>query len=627
MGMRRGMVAVATLGVTAVLLPVGASARVRWHDCVPIEGCEGRIAVPLDRTGAVPGTTMLEIRRWKTFRGAAKRAPVILLAGGPEVRGTGAGEGDAAALDGALLQGQRRVLYAFDPRGLSNADRVECRSLDAPRDLDDPAKVASCAAELGPRRNLSGTREMAADLESIRVAIEAQRVLIVAQSGAVPAAIHYAREHADRVESLVLLSPDPPDGPDPLSLPSLSAIPRALGAACRRGCGSFTADPAGDLAALARRVAASALRGYTVDRRGKRHAAALGPRELLGLSLASSGDEQLRADLPGSVTAALRGDPLPVLRLVRRARLASDDLDYRDFAIRAASACGDWRFPWDDSASPDQRRAQAAAAAGVLPDSEFGPLGRSAALATRQLNTCLAWPAPRPGPLPAGAPVDVPALAIFGEEDIRRPLETAPALRQALPRLVVSSVGGSGEPLFSNAPELCTDQIIAAFVNGASVPPRCEHYDTPSSRPPHVDRPPPARLSEVKPFGRYRGRIGRTLNALGLTLRDVFLEEEYARGDGADYETFAGAGLRAGTFRSLSNGETLQGVEFVPGVAVSGRLGVIREGAFFRVSGRAAAHGTIRFSARARVTGVLDGHRIRTDMYHLLGQAERESRG
>jgi pimeloyl-ACP methyl ester carboxylesterase len=626
-GIRRGMVAAAMLGVAALLLPAGAAARVRWHDCIPVEGCEGRLTVPLDRTGAIPGTAVLELRRWKTFGGVAKRPPVILLAGGPDVMGTAVGEGYAGALDGSLLQGQRRVLYTFDPRGLSNVGRVDCSSLGAPGDLDDPSKVAACANELGPRRNLSGARDMADDLESVRAAIEAPRILIVAEGAAAPVAVEYAREHADRVESLLLLSPDPPDGPDPLSLPSLSAIPRALGSACRRGCSSFTLDPAGDLADLARRAEASPLRGYTVDRRGKRHPATLGPRELLGLALASSDDEQLRSDLPGSVTAALRGDLIPILRLVRRARLALDDVGYGAYAIHAASACGDWRFPWDDAASPDHRRAQAAATAAALPDSDFGPLGRAAALATRQLTTCLAWPSPRPGPLPATSPVDVPALAIFGEEDIRRPLETASALRQALPKLVVSAVGGSGEPLFSNAPERCTDEIIAAFANGASVPPRCEHYDTPFSRPPHVDRPPPGRLAEVRPYGRFRGKIGRTLTALGLTLRDVFHEEDYARGDAPDYERIAGAGLRAGTFKSLSNGERLERVEFVPEVAVSGRLGVIRDGAFFRITGRAAAHGTIRFSARGRVTGVLDGHRIRTDMFHLLFQAERESRG
>ena len=126
--------------------------------------------------------------------------------------------------------------------------------------------------------------------------------------------------------------------------------------------------------------------------------------------------------------------------------------------------------------------------------------------------------------------------------------------------------------------------------------------------------PPPRQLASVPPLQGTSGLRGRTLAAVKLTLRDV-AEDSITEliFDPDDPDIARGGGLRAGHYRiDGHNTLELDGVAFVPGVTLSGRLehfGERRERGRLRVSGRAAAHGLLRLE-RQKARGTLGGRRV-----------------
>ncbi|HEV2812409.1 MAG TPA: hypothetical protein VGW10_04075, partial [Solirubrobacteraceae bacterium] len=101
----------------------------------------------------------------------------------------------------------------------------------------------------------------------------------------------------------------------------------------------------------------------------------------------------------------------------------------------------------------------------------------------------------------------------------------------------------------------------------------------------------------VEPAPGTRGRRGRTLAAVALTLRDLQRPTAF----GAE----RGGGLRAGSFATRGVVTVLRGFSFVPGVRVSGRLRLTARGDLvgrLRVTGAAAAHGRLTAGRRGRLS-------------------------
>ena len=70
------------------------------------------------------------------------------------------------------------------------------------------------------------------------------------------------------------------------------------------------------------------------------------------------------------------------------------------------------------------------------------------------------------------------------------------------------------------------------------------------------------------------------------------------------------AGLRGGRFSLRRETIVLRGFEYVPGVRLTGTVG--RSGARLRISGAAAADGTLRVAPGGSVRGRLGGRAVRT---------------
>ena len=152
MGRRLSLLAAVAAAFVAGV-PAPASAALRLRPCAPgtVRQC-GRLTVPLDRSGAVPGTVSLAVRRVRPAAGRS-RGVVIALAGGPGQAAIPFTDQSLALLSPVI---GRRDLVVFDQRGTGQSGLLRCRGVERG---GGPRAYAACAAALGPRRAASCTGE------------------------------------------------------------------------------------------------------------------------------------------------------------------------------------------------------------------------------------------------------------------------------------------------------------------------------------------------------------------------------------------------------------------------------------------------------------------------------------
>lgn len=559
----------------------------------------GRVAVPLDRTGALPGTVRLRVRALPAGRATAfdpARPTILALAGGP---GQAAVPllGDFAA---ALAPGvRRRQLVTFDQRGTGGSGRLRCAALSGSGRLVDA--VGQCAEELGPTRTAYTSTTSVADLEAVRAALGLERLILYGTSYGTKVALLYAATHPERVERLVLDSVVPPDGVDPFQRATLAAIPRVLRGLCADGC-PFTRSAAGDLARLARQLERRPLRGRAFDGAGRpRRASVDGPR-LLALLLAGDFDRYLRAATPAAVRAALDGDAAPLLRLATRTPPRALEPTADSDALYVATTCQDGFVPWPSGTPIAQRRAAVADAAAAIPDAAFRPFTREVVRALGSADLCRAWPeAPIDQSLPA-LPA-TPALILAGEDDLRTPRADATALAARLPGARLLRVRDAGHGVLFSDPTDCAERAVAAFLD-TTAPSRCRQRPRAAPAAPLA----PRRLDRLRPSGRLTGRVGHTVTAVVRTLDDAtdqLIAQVLGRGQARPF-----GGLRGGSaVLERRRGLRLHRYAYVPGVAVSGLIPSAGTRFALRVGGPSAARGRLTVSRRG-IAGRLDGRRL-----------------
>jgi pimeloyl-ACP methyl ester carboxylesterase len=607
----------AAITVTVALLlvaPPASEAALDFKRCGSYGFRCARLAVPLDRSGAVSGRVSLLVKRIRARQhGGATRPPLVVLAGGPGQSATDAFGPDSLRL---LYPAYRdRDVVIFDQRGTGRSGLLRCRRLERANLLQAGAAAGDCARRLGARRALYTSRDSADDVDAIRAQLGAERVALFGTSYGTKVALGYALRYPARVDRLVLDSVVEADGPDPFYRDTFGAAPRALRSLCRSSC-SWTRDPVADLSRLVARLARGPMRGRLVNRRGRVMARRLTRVDIFTILLGGDFDPILRAAFPGAVHAALTGDAAPLLRLRRRAfAIDAEPPPPRELssAVYAATSCEETPLPWARSTptDPAERHRRAAARAATIPDSEFAPFDRGTALASDTLALCERWPAAPLAPEFGRGPLpDVPVLLIEGEDDLRTPVENAERTAQLFPRSTLVVAPATGHSALGND-EGCTFRAFSRFFADRPVPGHCPRGRRLAQPPP----PPPRRLADVAPVQGTSGLRGRTLAAVDGTLRDV-IEDAVTEliFDPEDSDIARGGGLRAGRYRIDGEGTlVLDGVSYVPGVTVSGRieeLGSRRQHGRLRVSGRAAAPGLLRIR-RERVGGRLGGRRVR----------------
>jgi hypothetical protein len=239
----------------------------------------------------------------------------------------------------------------------------------------------------------------------------------------------------------------------------------------------------------------------------------------------------------------------------------------------------------------------------------LGPFDRSTLLAeSGPFELCTGWPtAPAPPAFSAAPLPDVPALILSGKDDLRTPFEGAKQVAARLPHAKLLSVPDAGHDVLDSEFRNCSRRALDAFF--ADFPIRdCHHH--PRLFP--VEPIAPTALTQVAPIGGAGGRPGRTAGAVRMTLRDMAVQLAAQLLTGDLTFTFTGiGGLRGGRIAFTINGIRLVGLEYVPGVKLSGQVKFGRKtSGLLRVFGDAAAKGRLRVKANGSLSGRLGGRHV-----------------
>jgi pimeloyl-ACP methyl ester carboxylesterase len=434
---RRALVLAAFAGALWPASAAAAAPRLEHpHPCPGIAGFTcSTLAVPLDRRAPGRGTLRLQVAAADNAR--APRGVLLQLTGGPGQPGLPLVRRLSSALAPAL---RAYRLVMLDQRG-TGGGALSCPQLQQAMGSSDllapPASaVRACGASLGARRSLFGTDDVVADLESLRQALGVERWTIDGVSYGTYVAERYALAHPRRVSRLVLDSVVPHDASAALVETALPEVARVLRLACRgTGC---PGDPADDLAVVVRST----------------HA---GPDLLAALTLESIVDPTFRSvfDVPVLLHDARLGRLNGLQRFVATTRswsaIPAAELSQ---GLHASALCGDWSFPWGDSATPSAVRApRLARAVARLPARTLWPFDRATASFNGIVRQCLPWPSTPPTPAPPrGARLPpVPTLLLAGDRDLSTPVPWARAEAALAPQGKLVVVPGAGHSIQTRA--------------------------------------------------------------------------------------------------------------------------------------------------------------------------------
>jgi len=566
----------------------------------------GTVTVPLDRTGATPGTVGLHVEVLPAS--GTPRGTMFLIAGGP-------GQGSAGSFD--LTPGFNRdlmqymfpgyTLVAFDNRGTGQSGLIDCPPLQKTitSSVDVEARLAAdCANTIGPRRIFYSTRDHADDTDAVRAALGVDKIGLYGVSYGTKLSLAYALGHPSHVERLILDSVVPAQLPDPFDLNVLQEMPDTLRNFCSGGiCKAATKDYSGDVVKLANRIQGKPLKGTIIAPNGKAKGITMNGEAFLSMLIDADLTPGLAAQAPAAVHAALTGYARPLLRLydrdLRANVLTSQDLS---FGLNAATNCADGHFPWDPSTPPSSRQAAIDQALAALPAGALGPFGSWAA----RIGTaffCEQWPSPAgnsplgPGPLP-----NVPVIAIDGGFDLRTPVANAIAVEHQFPQGKLLVVPGVGHSVTTADVSGCSQNYVRTWILGTLNAPKEAEC---ASRV----------LPLIKILGTFPRRAARTpgatLAAVGKTLRE-------AEATWLDTSGRVERGLYGGKLTVAKSGTTftLTRYSLVPGVTVTGKVSFAALGpptmykGKVRVSGSSAVSGTLTIAKTGRVSGTLGGRRV-----------------
>lgn len=337
--------------------------------------------------------------------------------------------------------------------------------------------------------------------------------------------------------------------------------------------------------------------------------------------MASDLNPYLQARLPAALRAAREGDPAPLLRMRRDAAGPPQGLKGFSAGLFVTTTCLDQELPYAYSDPVAERERKARAALEAIPEQAFAPFGRGAVDVSSVPEICLHWPAGGPpreatGPLP-----DVPTLILSGGADVRTPLETARALARGVPHPQLVRLAGAGHDVGDADTTGCVRRAVRRFFADRPVGRPCRGRS--------VAQPlalvPPRRLRDVRPAPGVHGAAGRVVRAALQTVADAYRTDYESFYAGYDDET--GGGLRDGKFDIVPSGTgdllLLDGVVWVPGVALDGSVLVSERRAVGRIAVRAphGLSGRLRLTRRV-ISGRLGRHRIRVST-RALGRTAR----
>jgi pimeloyl-ACP methyl ester carboxylesterase len=617
---RMGILLALVNAVAAVALvafpPAGASAAtssIPFTECAdaPTFGC-GHLTVPLDPTGAIPGTVTLAIRRQLSSTGAATTA-VVALAGGPGQSALPFAEDDAQIVAPALATDD---LVVFDQRGTGYSGALKCSALSS---TTEPASVVipDCATQVGADRGLYTTDDTVADIEAIRKALGYTKLILYGTSYGTKVALRYAAEYPDNVAGLILDSTVLPNGPDLFDQSSYQAVPRILDQICAAGACPGIPDPNAELSAVLARLGNGSVNGTYYNSTGKAYHLPITAGDIASVLFAGDDDPTLRADFPAAIAAAAKGHYSLLAILVAHAVYGAIPNSTVDNPLYFDTECEELPFPWVRTDPPAQRLAEAVGYAKALPAGTFGPFSYLTAFGASTAADCAYWPFASAAPEPfVTALPNVPTLIISGADDLRTPTANADAVAAMVPDATVVVVPQTGHSVLTTEFGACAKNAVDAFLSGTPIDTDCAPRAMAGYLQPA--RVAPTSVARLRPLG-GGGAAGRTARAFELTLgwssRELSesLFEELIGAYNPSYSSGLG-GLHGGYAKQTTNPATenptvrFHDFSYVPGVRISGSIsnGVGR----LTVTGKHAAAGTLVATTSNDFAGKLGGVEI-----------------
>lgn len=609
----RKLGAAAVVGTALLAAAPNASAQaIDFTRCRDGGRCAS-VPVPLDHSNPAAGTIRLQARIVEGGRRRSRNA-VLFLPGGPGAASLPAVNEPLPSFVRVRPLNRYRALL-FDARGTGRSGRLSCPVLERALSARDSTTqqvvdaVGACAVQLGERRRYFDTAQMVGDIEEMRQAFGIAKLGIIGVSYGTLPALRYAAAYPANVDFLVLDSPVPYEGVDPLGASSLAAIPRVLDEICsNRACDGVTRDAKADLRRVFERLGSDGVRTPVIEPSGRRTDELLTRSDVIGLLFASDANDSVTSRLPGALRAGAGGDLAPLLRIAHDTP-SELDLPAAAFSptLYATNTCGDLDAPWSVSDPLERRNEALASAISNQPEGAFGPVPRQLVADFAPASICPAWP--EAGDRAAPPPIPrVRTLILGGRRDLRTPESEAARLAAQIPGSQRRAVIGAGHSVLS-IPD-CAGHI-RRFLTGRGDAAGCDAFQ------PIALPVPPLSLDRIKPVRPYSGRRGRTLRAVALSLEEVLVRTfDFVElfGFEENAETIRAPGLRGGRALLRPNRYRLSGYEHVPGILLSGSLDASLNRGRIRVTGSAAARGVLRIGRGLRVSGRLGGRRVRTTL-------------
>lgn len=595
----RARVAVVVLAVTAVWLatPAGAGAQLgslTFGPCttkqvfVPTPGLQcATLPVPFDRSAPSAGSIALAVQRVPAS--VPRVGTIVLLAGGPGQAALPVLESFLAPLSHEpALRGFE--LVAFDQRGTGQSEGLQCPETGEPTTRGPGSYFGECGTALGATRAFYTSQESVEDLDALRQALGGTPLSLFAVSYGGRVAGMYAREHPQDVARMVLDSPSPLTGTDPLQLARLHALRRVLDEGiCGAGaCRSFSPDVFADLTRVVTALHRRPLPTKIYNARGKLQQVNVTEARVLSLLSGLDLDKSARELAPAAITAAAHGDAAPLARLASggatktpgselaaaTASITSSPLGLLrgeslkaqapasnsgiSLALFAATYCDESELPWSADSPPAGRPAALRGWLATLPAEAFAPFAPSTVAHGSALNLCIDWPATPPAPPSPTGVSATPTLLISGDDDLRTPYEQTLALSEKYSRGQLLRIPDTGHSAVSTDLTGCARRAMIQFLTSGQAPASC-----PASSEPQALPLPPSSLARVLAAASGSHVAGQVVNAAAMTIEDLFAQT-----------SFSGGGLRGGSWAEQSAGFVLHGMVDVPGVALSGAIHV-----------------------------------------------------
>lgn len=564
------------------------------------------VTVPLDRTGAVPGTIALHVEELPAA--GTPRGVIFLIAGGPgqgSARTFALGNPTADALYNYLFPGY--TLVAYDDRGTGSSGLLDCPPLQTANDVPSEQRAAAqCGADIGPGAAFYSTADHAADLDAVRTALGFDQVGLFGVSYGTKLSMAYALGYPQHVNRLLLDSVLPPELPDPWESSTLQQMTTKLVEMCAGGVcnGSRLAS---DVVAVANKLGATTVVGKVRTSTGKVAQEKLNGIEVLSVVLDSDLSPGEEAELPGTLHAARLGNLQPLFRLARLHDVGNveSSIDLSD-ALYAATVCRDGPFPWSPDTPVAQRPALLQQAIASAPAGTFGPFGTWAS-DFGNASFCVAWPTVTGNaPLGAGPLPNVPMLAVSGSIDMRTPTAGAQSVVARFPQGKLTIVPGVGHSTVTADPSGCAVNAVRTWINGGNPPAVCPR-EAPLVLP----------VTSVPAPGPLHPRKAASVRSTYTIVRQTISEAKAA------WLMTAGASGTSAQVPGITGGKMLAGPRTIKfagysdanGVTLSGTLTFRRFGpplvfqGTITVGGPGAAHGIVTMNGSV-LAGALGGRPV-----------------